>query len=131
MAIEQTVAWLETYYATVPQDQPVKRDQVTKIRGQLRQEFPGYNSTFKTIRAALESKPEWSDWLEELFGERSERLEMRKAAKAERSREAAAGDVSEKLERAAGHKLARSNKHLHIADEPLVSWMVMFGMARS
>ena len=58
-----------------------QRGELMQIRGALRAGYPGWQTTMKTLRDALESRPDWKDWADELMSERHGKLEVRRSRK--------------------------------------------------
>ncbi|KAJ7938387.1 hypothetical protein B0H13DRAFT_2572425 [Mycena leptocephala] len=59
-----------------------KRGELAQMRSALRAKWPNYQVNLNMIKEALYSKPEWTEWAEELYGERQAKLEKRREAKA-------------------------------------------------
>ncbi|TCD63058.1 hypothetical protein EIP91_006045 [Steccherinum ochraceum] len=88
LSLENHVAFFEEYLsrrppgrfrATTPKGE--KRGELFHIRDALRDRYPGWHSTVKSIRMALASRPEWRSWYDEIFLERKQKLEANREAK--------------------------------------------------
>ncbi|KAJ6510874.1 hypothetical protein C8R45DRAFT_921578 [Mycena sanguinolenta] len=86
------IAFLEEWRATGPPEPDktrIKHGELKQIRSMLRDRYAqhrvGSHFNFNTIRFAMETRPEWDEWREQLFGERAAKNAEKKRAKAERA----------------------------------------------
>ncbi|KAF7340794.1 hypothetical protein MSAN_02108500 [Mycena sanguinolenta] len=90
------IAFLEEWRATGPAEPNktrLKHGELKQIRSMLRDRYAqhrvGSHFNFNTIRFAMETRPEWDEWREQLFGERAAKNAEKKRAKVERAEQKA------------------------------------------
>lgn len=98
---ERVIEFLEEYRAQPalpPTKKSVKRGELLRIRGIMRQRFPGYQTNILMLNKALDSRPEWLEWKNELVGERKAMIEDERAVR-EAAVQKAAEEKKKKRER--------------------------------
>ncbi|KAK7028475.1 hypothetical protein R3P38DRAFT_927856 [Favolaschia claudopus] len=89
------ISFLEEWRVSPPDSNKTrnKHGELKQIRSMLRDRYAqhrvGSHFNFNTIRFAMETRPEWDEWREQLFGERKEKNAKKKAMKVKRAEEKA------------------------------------------